>query len=68
MKNLLTCSRCGCQRTAADLNGINLTATGWNDDSAAYCKRLAECKSAEADETLDWLLDALDADDAEDAA
>lgn len=64
MSRLFTCSRCGCQRTAADLNGINLTASGWDDDSKAYCKRVAECKSAEAGETLDWLFDALDAEDA----
>ncbi|HBA35079.1 MAG TPA: hypothetical protein DCZ12_13185 [Gammaproteobacteria bacterium] len=64
---LLTCSRCGCQRHANELNGVNLTKTGWDDDSRAYCKRLADCKSAEAEEALDWLIDALESDE-EDAA
>lgn len=63
----LTCSRCGCERTADQLNGVNRTATGWDDDSRAYCKRLADCHSAEADEAINWLLDALD-HDSEDAA
>tara|TARA_Y100001934_G_scaffold262487_1_gene337009 strand:- start:209 stop:412 length:204 start_codon:yes stop_codon:yes gene_type:complete len=67
MKTPLTCSRCGCQRHINELNGVNLTATGWDDDSAAICKRLVECKSAEAEETLDWLIDALESDE-EDAA
>lgn len=62
MKTPLTCSRCGCQRHINELNGVNLTATGWDDDSAAICIRLVDCKSAEAEETLDWLLDALESD------
>lgn len=59
-KSLFTCSRCGCQRSADELNGINLTRTGWDDDSRAYCKRLADCKSKEAAETINWLLDEME--------
>ena len=67
MSKTLTCSRCGCKREVYELNGVNLTSTGWDDDSRAICKRLVDCHSAEADEAINWLLDALD-DDNEDAA
>lgn len=61
---ILKCSRCGCERNADQLNGVNLTATGWDDDSHAYCKRLVECKSPESDEILNWLIDAMENEDA----
>ena len=64
----LYCSQCGCERPEEQLNGVNLTATGWDDDSHAYCKRLVDCHSEQAKAVINELLDALADEDQEDVA
>ncbi len=54
------CSRCGALKNANELNGLDLI-TG--DVSHAFCIRLAECQSAEADDIMNELCDALEASD-----
>jgi hypothetical protein len=56
------CSRCGAERELNDLNGLHLLSTGW-DDSQAFCIRIADCHSQEAEDVLDWVSHCLTADD-----
>lgn len=52
--NKATCSRCGKTKDLNDLNGYDYFN---NDSSHAYCRRLIECDSKEAQEILDWLIE-----------
>jgi|GEM_PF-1944918 len=49
---LHSCSLCGAQRPASELNGLD-PITG--DNSRAYCRRIAQCQSDEAQAALDWV-------------
>ncbi|NWO05350.1 MAG: hypothetical protein HLX50_06525 [Alteromonadaceae bacterium] len=52
-QTLYSCSLCGTQRPASELNGLD-PITG--DNSHAYCKRVVECQSEEAEASLDWVI------------
>ena len=62
-ERLHSCSLCGAQRPASELNGLN-PLTG--DNSKAYCRRIAQCRSEEAQAALDWVITELNS--AENAA
>lgn len=47
------CSLCGKERPASELNGLNPITS---DSSRAYCRRIAQCRSEEAQAALDWVI------------
>jgi len=50
------CSQCGASRKPSELNGSFLKDGSW-DYSKAYCSRLAECDSEQANTQIDGLLE-----------
>lgn len=54
------CSRCGQIRPMEELNGLVLVDGRWSDQDAYY-RKLVDCKSPEAYELLDYLINELNA-------
>lgn len=61
VKALPCCSQCGSSHKPSELNGSFLKDGSW-DYSKAYCSRLAQCDSKEANSQIDDLLENLSID------
>ncbi|MTI12361.1 hypothetical protein [Sansalvadorimonas verongulae] len=62
MKETAVCCRCGVEKPISELNGYDPIT---KDGTHAYCYKIAECNSAEAEEIIGGLIDDIYGDDQE---